>query len=326
MKSGLATWMIVLMVLLGLGLCLAFYLYTPDKNLVTLYPRYLRAKTDFIDVAGIRLHIRDDGPRDAPAVIFLHGFGASLHTWEPWAQALTGQEAPLRVIRFDLPGFALTGPDPSDDYSDERSIAVISALMDKLGLARANIVGNSIGGRIAWRFAAAQPTRVAKLVLISPDGFASPGFEYGKASEVPAMMQLMRYSLPTLMVRMSMAPAYGDPDFMNDALLERYRDLMLAPGARNAMLARMAQLVLVQPDAMLKSIHAPTLVMWGEKDAMIPFSNAADYMRLLPSATLISYPKLGHLPQEEAPADTVVALRKFLLFDGRGTGSATSFK
>ena len=70
-------------------------------------------------VDGVRLRLRDTGPRDAPAVIFLHGFCASLDTWEPWARALSAR---FRVIRFDLPGFGLTGPDPTGDYSDAREM------------------------------------------------------------------------------------------------------------------------------------------------------------------------------------------------------------
>ena len=156
-------WQIVLTIsaisLAGIGL----WLYSPDKTSAELAPKYLRAPTDFIDVAGLRLHIRDDGLRAAPAVIMLHGFGASLHTWEPWATAFAAQ---MRVIRFDLPGFGLTGADPSGNYSDERSLEIIIGLMDKLGLARASLIGNSIGGRIAWKFAAMHLARTDRLVLI----------------------------------------------------------------------------------------------------------------------------------------------------------------
>ena len=79
--------------------------------------------TDYLDVAGLRLHVRDTGRQGAPPVIMLHGFGASLHTWEPWAQALASDP---RVIRFDLPGFGPHGsPIPTGDYSDARSVEVV---------------------------------------------------------------------------------------------------------------------------------------------------------------------------------------------------------
>ncbi len=284
------------------------WLYTPDKPRAALEAEYAQPPSEFVDVAGIRLHVRDTGPRTAPAVIFLHGFGASLQTWDGWARDL---ERDHRVIRYDLPGFGLTGADPSGDYTDARGITVLLALMDRLGVARASIVGNSMGGRIAWTFAALRPQRTDKLVLVSPDGFASPGRAYGEAPKTPLLMRALPYVLPSFMLRASLTPAYVDPAVVTDALFARYRDMMLAPGVRGAIVQRMGQQVLVDPAPLLHRIEAPTLLMWGEQDRMIPFRNSADYMRDVPHATLAALPGLGHLPQEEAPA-TVGILREFL--------------
>jgi pimeloyl-ACP methyl ester carboxylesterase len=149
------------LVLICLGALLAaalWWLWTPDRDRTELERKYLNAPGDMMDVAGTRLHMRDSGDKTAPAVIFFHGFGASLHTWEPWAAELANG---LRVIRIDLPGSGLSLPDPTGDYTDKRSLQIINALMDKLGLARASLVGNSIGGRIAWTFAGTYPTRVS---------------------------------------------------------------------------------------------------------------------------------------------------------------------
>jgi pimeloyl-ACP methyl ester carboxylesterase len=149
-------------------------------------------------------------------------------------------------------------------------------------------------------------------VLVSPDGFASPGFEYGKKAEVPALLQILPYTLPKAMVRMNLAPAFGDPAALDDALVTRYRDMMLAPGVRPAMLARMAQVMLQPPEPALRRIEAPTLLIWGERDKMIPFSNAADYMKDIPHCRLVPLAKLGHVPQEEAPALSVAPVLAFL--------------
>jgi pimeloyl-ACP methyl ester carboxylesterase len=289
---------------------LSWYLWTPDRDRSVLERQYLRSPADLIDVAGVRLHVRDSGPKDAPAVIFLHGFGASLHTWEPWATEL---QTRLRVVRFDLPGSGLSSPDPSGDYSDARSLQVITALMDKVGITEASLVGNSIGGRIAWTFAAIHPERVNKLVLVSPDGFASPGFEYGKRPDVPATVKLMRYTLPRPLLRMSLKPAYADPSLLTDQLVSQYHDLMLAPGSRDAMISRMEQTVLVDPVPLLKRITAPTLLVWGEQDAMIPLTNSAEYLKAIPSSRLVALGGLGHLPQEESPKQSIQAVRAFLL-------------
>lgn len=291
----------------------AFLLWTPDRDRASLEALYLRSPADMVEVAGTRLDVRDSGPppgtNAAPAVILLHGFGSSLHTWEAWS---AGLEADHRVIRFDLPGSGLSPPDTTGDYTDDRSMAVLLALMDRLGVAKASIVGNSIGGRIAWTFAAAHPERVDKLVLVSPDGFASPGFEYGRVPDVPVMVKAMRWVLPKPLVRMSLAPAYADPKALTDDLATRYYDLMRAPGVRDAMIARMQQSVRFDPVPRLESIQAPTLLLWGEQDQMIPFTNAADYMKALPHATLAPLPGVGHLPQEEAPERSLEIVRRFL--------------
>jgi len=297
----------VLFSAMAVGAALA-WLYTPDKGRADLEAKYAGPPSRFIEVAGIRLHLRDTGPKSASALIFLHGFGSSLQTWDDWAHNL---EADHRVIRYDLPGFGLTGADPTGDYSDRRSIAVLLALMDLLGVQRASVVGNSMGGRIAWTFAALNPNRIDKLVLISPDGFASPGLEYGATSKAPLMMRALPYVLPSFMLRDSLAPAFANADVITDALFSRYRDMMLAPGVRKAIVDRMNQMVLVDPVPLLKSIKAPILLMWGENDGMIPFANSADYLRALPNATLAALPGVGHIPQEEAPT-TVAIVRKFL--------------
>jgi len=99
---------------------------------------------------------------------------------------------------------------------------------------------------------------------------------------------------------------------LNEATLTRYRDMLLAPGVRSAMLARMGQVVLLDPAPTLARIKAPTLLLWGEKDAMIPISNATDYLRALPSAKLVRLPNLGHLPFEEAPDEGLAPVAGFL--------------
>ena len=290
-------------------LLLAFWLWTPDKPRSELQARYLAAPGDLVPVGPWRLHVRDSGPKGAPAVLMLHGFGGSLHSWEVWAQALSTSH---RVIRFDLPGHGLSEPDPAGDYTDARSFQLTLALMDQLGVARASIVGHSIGGRIAWTFAARHPGRTDRLVLVAPDGFASPGFAYGRATEVPAVLGLMRHVLPKAVLRMNLEPAYANPQSLTDELTTRYHDLMLAPGARDAMFKRLQQTVLTDPRPLLGAINAPTLLVWGEADAMIPVANAQDYLSALKNSRLVTFPAVGHLPQEEAAQASLGAVRDFL--------------
>jgi pimeloyl-ACP methyl ester carboxylesterase len=288
---------------------IGLFLWTPDKPRAALEAKYLGKQGDMLEVAGVRLHVRDSGPKDAPAIVMLHGFGSSLHTWEAWARAL---QTDTRVIRLDLPGSGLSEPDPSGLYTDTRSVEILIALMDRLGLAKASFAGNSIGGRIAWRFAVLHPARVTKLVLIAPDGFASEGIEYGRAPGISATAKLMRCVLPKPLVRMNLEAAYAKPDALSEETVDRYYDLLLAPGVRDALIARMAQTVLEDPRPLLRRIELPVLLVWGGKDKLIPASHAADYTRALPNATLALFPELGHVPQEEGPEETVAVVRAFL--------------
>ena len=283
--------------------------WAPDRERAQLSEKYWDSSTHYMEVGGTRLRVRDTGPQDAPALIMLHGFGSSLETWEPWAKSLSVSH---RVVRFDLPGCGLSEPDRTGDYGDVRSVALVRDLMDRLGLQTAALIGNSMGGRIAWRFAAAFPARTSKLVLISPDGFASPGFQYGKPPKVPAFLQLMKYFLPRTLIKRNLAEAYADPSRLSEAVVDRYYDLLLAPGNRAAVLDRMRQSVLEDPVPLLQHIRTPTLLVWGKKDRLIPYGNSADYLASLPNATLVSFADLGHVPHEEAPAESLTSVQKFL--------------
>lgn len=305
MKLLIAVPLITLVALIGFGI----WLWTPDKSRRELETRYLDAPGDMLPLAGMQLHVRDSGPKDGLALILLHGFGSSLHTWEPWARALSSE---YRVIRIDMPGAGLSSPDPNGDYSDARSMRVLTAVMDHFGIAKASLIGNSMGGKIAWKFAATFPDRVDKLVLVSPDGFASPGEQYGQRQPVPSMVRLMRYALPKPLLKMNLDPAYGDPARLTDDIVTRYHDLLLGSGNRDAMIARMEQTELVQPEPLLRSIKAATLLLWGQRDGMIPLANADDYLKALPDGKLVVLPGVGHLPQEEAPETSLVPVKEFL--------------
>jgi pimeloyl-ACP methyl ester carboxylesterase len=286
-----------------------WWLWTPDADRAALEARYAAPPSAFVTLEGVRLHVRDTGPRNGPPVLLLHGFGSSLHTWDQWAALL---EADRRVIRLDLPGFGLTGADPTGDYSDLRAVALLEGLLDRLGVAQADVVGSSMGGRIAWRFAAERPARVRRLVLMAPDGFASAGFTYDRPAGVPLLMRALPYTLPMPLLRGGVAPAYADAASLTESALERYRDMMIAPGVRQAILDRMAAHVLVPPEPFLRRIAAPTLLLWGDADRMVPAAHAADYARELRDSRTVVLPGLGHVPMEEDPPRALAPVTAFL--------------
>ena len=169
---------IIALALISLIFLAALFLWTPDKSKTELEKTYGSGKNAYVTALGVNLYYQDTGPsKNAIPILFLHGFGASLQTWDTWAQSLSED---YRVISVDLPGFGLTGEDPSGIYTDQRSVEVLEAFLKELKITKVLLVGNSMGGKLAWQFTARYPNQVTKLVLISPDGYASPGIEYGK--------------------------------------------------------------------------------------------------------------------------------------------------
>ena len=144
--------------------------WAPDRTVESLKARWAQAPSQFVEVAGMQVHVRDEGPRDDPRpIVLLHGTSASLHTWDGWTAELSKTR---RVIRFDLPAFGLTGPHPQNDYSITGYVTFVIAVMDKLGVQRFALGGNSLGGQIAWATAVAAPSRVSALVLVDAGGYA----------------------------------------------------------------------------------------------------------------------------------------------------------
>jgi len=308
-------WVLRLAALLALALSItACGLYRPDLPRAPLEARYAAPPSRFEDILGLRIHLRDSGPREAPAVLLLHGFGASLHAWDDWAPEL---ERTHRVVRLDLPGFGLTGPDPSGDYTDARAFAILAALLDRLGIARTALIGSSMGGRIAWGFAAAHPERVTRLVLLAPDGFASPELRYDQPPRVPLLLRVLPYTLPDFLFRRTLEAAFAEPAALTPELYARYRDMMLAPGVRGAIVARVGQHVLADPRPRLALLRMPVLLLWGAEDRMVPVTNAADYQAVIPQAQLVVLERIGHVPMEEAPARSLAPVAAFLAGDVR---------
>ena len=294
----------------ALFLALSLYLaWTPDLSREALLQSYSRAGTSLIKVGEQSVFVHDSGPKDAPSMVLLHGFGASLQTWDAWGTELEKQ---WRVVRIDVAAFGLTGPAVNQDYSDEADVVRLLALFDQLDLQQAIVGGHSMGGRIAWNFAAAHPQRVSHLVLVSPDGFPDPSSTSEQTYKVSPWLGLMKYSLPAWALRMGVAPAYGDEKLLTAGTMRRYQDMMRAPGVRTALIERMRQTRNSDPVPRLQSLKMPVLLVWGEKDAFIPISNAQDYLQAIPHATLATIPEAGHVVHEDAPMASVQAMKVFL--------------
>lgn len=285
-------------------------LWAPDMKLSELKLRYGSSYQHVLEVDGLNIHYTDTGPRDGPVLLLLHGFGSSLQTWDVWSAQL---EKSFRVIRLDLPGFGLTGPSPLHDYSEKNDLATLTQFVNKLGLSSFSVIGHSMGGKMAWSLAAAETDRVKALVLMAPDGFPEAKDIGSKPYEMPSVMGLMKFCLPKFLVRKSIEPAFFNTHALNDDLVNRYYDMLRAPGVREAILERGNQTVYSDPVPRLKKITAPTLLIWGEQDQMIPSSNAKSYAGVLPVSKTVLLPNLGHLIQEEQPERGLLHVTEFLI-------------
>lgn len=287
--------------------------WAPDVAVDELKPRWAQAPSTFIEIEGMQVHLRDEGPRtDAQPIVLIHGTSSSLHTWDGWADALKGQR---RVIRFDLPGFGLTGPHPQARYDTASYVRFVVAVLDRLGVAECVLAGNSLGGEVAWRTAAAAPQRVARLVLVDAAGYplvprSIPlGF---RIAATPALHGLMRNLLPRPVIAASVRDVYGNPDRVSDELIDRYMDMTRRAGNRQALAQRLMAMRLGEEIHRIRSLTQPTLIIWGARDRLIPPEHAARFKRDLIGSTLRVFNDLGHVPQEEDPAATVGAVKAFL--------------
>ena len=286
--------------------------WAPDRSVESLKARWAQPPSQFIEVAGMQVHLRDEGPRDDPQpIVLLHGTSASLHTWDGWTQSLSQTR---RVIRFDLPAFGLTGPNPQNDYSIKSYVTFVTAVMNKLGVQRFVLGGNSLGGQIAWETAHALPTRVDKLILVDSSGYAfSPqsmplGFQIAL---FPVLRNLMEYTLPRGIIQSSIENVYGDSSLVTTALIDRYYELSLRAGNRKALGNRLEQ-GYASDEAKIKSLKLPTLILWGAKDRLIPPQSGQNFARDIKGSKLMMFEALGHVPHEENVPVTLAEVVKFL--------------
>jgi pimeloyl-ACP methyl ester carboxylesterase len=305
----------LLLIATALGVSLS---RAPDRPVQSLVARWAPAPpSDFIDVKGQLVHIRDVGPRaDAAPLILLHGTGASLHTWEGWVAALRKTR---RVITFDLPGFGLTGPFAgqyaADDYRGDAYARFVLDVMDALEVQRAVIGGNSLGGEIAWRAVVLAPQRFERLILVDAAGYAlaPQGVPLGfRIAALPRVSRIAEHLLPRALVAASVRSVYGEPSRVTEPLVDRYFELTLREGNRRALGLRLQQLEAGAHVNRLKTLALPTLILWGGRDKLIPPSTAQQFARDIRGAQAVMFDDLGHVPHEEDAARTVQPVLAFL--------------
>ncbi|WP_448582066.1 alpha/beta fold hydrolase [Thermaurantiacus sp.] len=304
-----------LAVVAGLLLLAFLAVRTPDVPAEILQARYGSPASQFLEVAaGFRVHVRDEGPRDAPVLLLLHGSNASLHTWEPWVERLSND---WRIISLDLQGHGLTGPIPSGCYSGSCMAKTVEDVRARLGIERMAVGGNSMGGLVAIRYALAHPDRVTALVLVDSAGaqLASGGRRpLGfRIAAVPGVRALAEHITPRSLIARSLDQSTSIKSAASPEKVDRYWELLRHPGNREATIVRFATPREPFSADMLKALgEVPVLILWGREDRLFPPAAAAWFKAALPHADLVILDGVGHIPQEEAPDASAETVRTFL--------------
>ena len=283
-----------------------------DIPVAALKEKYQKANSAFIDIDGMPVHYIIEGRSDdSLPIVFIHGTSASLHTWDTLSSLL---KANKKIIRFDLPAFGLTGPNPLNQYSFNFYNQFIDQLLLKLNVTKCIVAGNSLGGSIAWNYAIASPNKVKQLILLDASGYpkkdekGSLGF---KLAAIPVLNQALKHISPISLIRKSLEDAFYNKKLVSEYMVRQYHDLLLREGNRSAILELFQHPM--KPDATkIKTITQPTLIIWGKEDQLISYTNAALFKQDIQDSRVLVLDKVGHIPMEEAPNQVAAAIIEFI--------------
>jgi pimeloyl-ACP methyl ester carboxylesterase len=306
-RSLLLRALAVIAVVVAVSVAVALWVYR-DIPAAELEARYAGPASRFIIIDGVRMHYRDEG--SGPVVVLLHANFSNLIDWDPWVDVLKDR---YRIVRFDMTSHGLTGPDPTGDYTQQRTLALAEKFIDALGLERITIGGTSMGGTVAIHYTAAHPERVERLILLSPGSLE--GRERKRRGDVPRVGYVLKYILPRALPEFMLGSGFGNPDKLTPELVDRWYDMWMREGQREAQLDRLSQYQAGDIEGLIRSIRVPVLLLWGEANTTAVFSQSVEFRELLadaPSLTFVSYPGVGHMAVEEAGAETGRDVRAWL--------------
>lgn len=295
--------LLILAVLLFIGSGIRF-----DVPVEKLKAKYVNEQSRFVTIDGLSVHYRDEG-QGFPLVL-LHASPSSLHTFDHLTAELSKQ---YRVIRLDLPGYGLTGPNAAGDYSLQWYMQFLDSFLTALHVDSCHVAGNSFGGRLACEYAYEKPGRVKKLVLIAASGYPlkEAGVLAMKMARTSLLRPIVRYVTPKFFIAMNLREVYGARHEVLAETVGRYYDFMLRAGNRDTFIAMSNQ----EPEDSsphIKNLRNPTLILWGSDDSIIPPRYAELFHKDIPGSRIIVYDGVGHIPQEVVPEKIAADMRAFL--------------
>ena len=281
---------------------------TNDIPLEDLKTEFKNKNSRFVEVDGTFVHYVDQG--EGIPIILLHGTGASLHTWDLWAERLKDK---YRVLRITLPGFGLSGPRSDKKYKIKDYVNLLERFVEKIGVEKFYLAGNSLGGSIAWLYTSFYDKKVKKLILINSSGF--------ELNEIPFVIRIARNNYlnflikktsPKFLIKKSLKEVYFNDNFISKSIINRYYKLNLREGNRQAFIDR-ALINFTDHTSRLKKIKSPTLVLWGKNDEWINVKFAQKFKKMIKNSSVSIMNDTGHIPMEEKPYESLKIIEDFLL-------------
>lgn len=290
------------------------------------YPRRIPARVlararelgwlgEFVRAGGRWLHYVSAGESAAatdPAVILLHGFGVWGFNWRFNLGPLAVRH---RVLVPDLPGWGLSEKGARVDYSFRAQIDAVAAFMDAVGVSTATLVGNSMGGEVAWRFALRRPERVERLVLIGSSAYIDTLPPIARRLAVlPGAAWFVRLLIGNrrFMLRAMREAYYAPGGLVTPDALDGYLLPLRTPAAAHALIATLGSIDFGADTSRIREVRHPTLVVWGEDDPWIPLFHGLRLAAEIPGARLEVLPRTGHSPQEEHPDEVNRLIEDFV--------------
>ena len=273
----------------------------------------------FVEVDGRRVRVRVEGDPHNPPVLLVHGIGRSLEDWDPQYERLS---ADYRVIAVDVPGFGFSDRPDGPITLSTFAKGVLGAA-DVLGETRPlHVVGNSLGGAIALQTLALRPARVRSLTLVDPAGFGREVTVLLRMLTVPGIGQLSTRRPTRASARLLERTIFADPALATKARIDHALAIGRQPHSGTVLRETAVELGTpgrgVKPGwrrqlAAFAALHPrPTLVMWGERDRVLPAHHIDEARRVFPHAETHLLPGVGHMPQIECPDEFADLLLPFL--------------
>ncbi|WP_310532283.1 alpha/beta hydrolase [Novosphingobium sp.] len=274
----------------------------PRLSVAELRKKYQDAQSRYMTIKGVEIHYKDEGPRSAPVLFMVHGSQSSVRTWDRITQLLKGR---YRVIRYDIPGYGLSGPATDEAAASVQPVEIAEGFVDALGVKKLTFVGVSSGGTMGMYLAAKRPELVERLILsntpsdpVKTDHLVQPqSFLDAQARAVKTGYQDMTFWNEYL------SYFAGDPARISVRTRAEYYDFNRRQKEKHpiALVARIGDGK--QAAIEMAKVKAPTLLAWGTGDPLLPESAANAIARYLSNAQIsrLMMPDVGHYPPLEIP-------------------------